>query len=402
MSTEQESVLVVAVNDFRLGFNLEEGLNRFTPTKSKRTPVDLLTRYYQFHPRNEMEVNENYRQLIPYVVFVCGNKVFVYRRMKSPIAVGEPRLEGKLSIGIGGHINGNDHGGQGESVYDNGLYREIAEECVIGCKVLNHRMVGFINDTSNAVGRVHLGVLHIVELESESLVVVSDAMKSCGFMTLPELGDLAHSELVSGKPGIEIWSKIVLEGIFDVVCSLVFVKINLSGVGIQQPTDRFEIGITDSASEIGLRAMAADFDAVVKLVTDEMADTTRDDQQVLEDELCAMADKFPLESDDLESIKGEVIPQPAPMDWRTVQIVCGPGYECGVHSNSDNVLVLGIRKVGEPWVDGNSPALGSLLTVEEPAISYITTLNTEHSDVGLFRRHLPEVQVSKSDLGLTE
>src|SRR6185436_4643473 len=57
--------------------------------------------------RTDAEQDKRYKQLIPYVLVICNNKVLRYRRGKGGQ---ETRLHGLYSVGIGGHISDQDHG----------------------------------------------------------------------------------------------------------------------------------------------------------------------------------------------------------------------------------------------------------------------------------------------------
>src|SRR5690606_12538843 len=89
--------------------------------------------------------------------------VFQYTRGKGQ---GENRLHSKRSIGIGGHISSIDAEGAGAaSPYAEGMRRELEDEVHIDTPY-TERCVGLINDDETEVGRVHLGVVHIFDVES--------------------------------------------------------------------------------------------------------------------------------------------------------------------------------------------------------------------------------------------
>ena len=81
---------------------------------------------------------------------------------------GEARLHDKGSIGIGGHINPVDRqsGHDDVSTYLAGVEREIREELVIDGNC-TQRVLGVINDDTNDVGAVHLGIVHLFELDTD-------------------------------------------------------------------------------------------------------------------------------------------------------------------------------------------------------------------------------------------
>lgn len=129
-----------------------------------------------FKPRPEMEVNVCYKQLIPYCVLICGKWVFNYSRAKTQ---GEARLHGKRSIGVGGHISSTD-GSQSGTSYEEGMKRELMEEIKLDSQQYRKRCIGILNDDSNDVGKVHLGIVHIISLnEMDILKPESSMMDPC-------------------------------------------------------------------------------------------------------------------------------------------------------------------------------------------------------------------------------
>ena len=99
--------------------------------------------------------------MIPYIVLKCVDQVFHYRR---GAAGTEKRLAALRSVGIGGHISEADAAG-GIDPYQTGMLRELTEEVELGC-AYRERCVGFINDDSTPVGSVHLGIVHVFELDT--------------------------------------------------------------------------------------------------------------------------------------------------------------------------------------------------------------------------------------------
>ena len=118
------------------------------------------------------EEDPGHKQLIPYVVVRDGDRVFLMERTD---AGGDRRLHGKASIGVGGHLNPVD---DGEDALMAGLRREWAEELVAGWTPEFH-LVGMLNDDSNPVGAVHLGVVFAVEADGRA-VEVREAEKLTG------------------------------------------------------------------------------------------------------------------------------------------------------------------------------------------------------------------------------
>jgi predicted NUDIX family phosphoesterase len=110
----------------------------------------------RFLDRSIAEESPEWKQLIPYVVVRSGDEVFLMERTD---AGGDPRLHRKASIGVGGHLNPVD---EGEDALMAGLAREWSEELVAGWEP-DFRLVGLLNDDSNPVGSVHLGVVFEVQ-----------------------------------------------------------------------------------------------------------------------------------------------------------------------------------------------------------------------------------------------
>ena len=111
----------------------------------------------QFKPRGDVEEDPDFQQIIPYVVFRHGDRYLLTRRLKQST---EKRLRHLYSLGVGGHINRDDvdEGNRAADPLIQGLRREFEEE-VIYEGAWSHRLIGLINDDSNDVSRVHLGVV---------------------------------------------------------------------------------------------------------------------------------------------------------------------------------------------------------------------------------------------------
>jgi predicted NUDIX family phosphoesterase len=154
-----------------------------------------------FLPRSRAEEDPAYKQIIPYAVFTFGEKILHYvRGAKS----GEKRLVAKGSIGIGGHINDCDESlfSFDLDAYRVAVHREIEEELKLE-GAYEDRVAALINDDSTEVGRVHLGVVHLVAL--------NDAGVRAGEKAIAELRFLTVGELKQRRDKLESWSQIVLD-----------------------------------------------------------------------------------------------------------------------------------------------------------------------------------------------
>ena len=187
-----EKVLVVKTDKLAKFISGRTGLL----TEDREAMLDIIINEHEFIDRPAAEEDPSYKQIIPYVVLTRKGLVFATRRLNKG---GESRLHGKVSIGIGGHINPVDETDR-RSVLMKGLERELEEEVYIQRRgELVPR--GFINDDGNGVGAVHLGLCFSMEVEGE--VSVKETEKLSGaWMSL--------QELKSEYDNMETWSQIAL------------------------------------------------------------------------------------------------------------------------------------------------------------------------------------------------
>lgn len=170
-----------------------------SPEVGKYLPVLTSTAKTLYINRSEAEQDKRYKQLIPYVLIVCQDKILRYRRGKGG---GESRLHGLYSVGIGGHISEEDHGlFTSDRGYKEGMRRELLEEVDIGN--VEDTTVGVINDDSTEVGQVHFGVVHVVRVPDESV-----AGRRSGIVN-PEF--IPITEAVKDTAAYESWSRFCLE-----------------------------------------------------------------------------------------------------------------------------------------------------------------------------------------------
>ena len=159
---------------------------------------------HTFIKRKDAETNPEYKQLIPYALLHCEDKCFVYRRCK---ILAEKRLLGNYSLGVGGHISVTDPGLFGTS-YDDGLEREINEEVSIESPY-SKRIVALLNDDSNEVGRVHFGIIHVLELEQPLVKPKEKSINETKFMGIDDLR--------KDQEKFENWSQICIQHIQQVL-----------------------------------------------------------------------------------------------------------------------------------------------------------------------------------------
>ena len=121
---------------------------------------------YRFRPRTEVEEDPSEPQIIPYVVFRHQDRYFLTHRLRRS---SERRLRHLYSLGVGGHINPEDVVGAADPI-DGGLRREWEEE-VVYTGGFAYRLIGAINDQTTPVGRVHVGLIFLVEGDSPEISI---------------------------------------------------------------------------------------------------------------------------------------------------------------------------------------------------------------------------------------
>ena len=193
---KEEHVLVVPTELFHdLGYfqGFSDAMDRY-----RETLFD--PRVTSYRPRGTVEQDPSFKQLIPYVIFRAGGKrdpqIFQYRRGTGQ---GESRLHALRSVGVGGHISSED--AHTDQPYDVGMERELAEEVRIET-TWQGRCVGLINDDSNAVGQVHLGIVHLLDVDEPHVWPREADLLDAGFQPL--------AKLLTEVDQFETWSQICL------------------------------------------------------------------------------------------------------------------------------------------------------------------------------------------------
>jgi predicted NUDIX family phosphoesterase len=122
--------------------------------------------HYRFRPRREVEEVATEPQIIPYVVFRHEDRYFLTHRLRRS---SERRLRHLYSLGVGGHINPEDVDGAADPI-DAGLRREWEEEVVYAGN-FQYRLIGAINDQTTPVGRVHVGLIFLVDGDRPDIAI---------------------------------------------------------------------------------------------------------------------------------------------------------------------------------------------------------------------------------------
>lgn len=147
----------------------------------------------RFMPRPAAEADPTHKQIIPYLVLRDGADYFLMRRTA---AGGDARLHDRRTIGVGGHLN------PGDGDVDGGLRREWREE--LDADFLpDFRPIGLINDDTNEVGAVHLGIVFVADASGRP-VAVREVEKLSGAFVSPD-------EVAAVVEALESWSRLVFD-----------------------------------------------------------------------------------------------------------------------------------------------------------------------------------------------
>jgi len=173
--------------------------------------IPLIVNNAFFEKRYNAEYNQGLRQPIPYIILRCKDKFETYFFAMTRLdGSGETRLNGKVTLGAGGHINPID--AMEGRCYDidisipNAITRELWEELGIPTtqKTLP-KFIGLINDNSNPVSQDHLGLVYIVDVDDTDIKVKETDNLEGKFYTI--------GELIEFESRMESWSQLALQAI---------------------------------------------------------------------------------------------------------------------------------------------------------------------------------------------
>jgi predicted NUDIX family phosphoesterase len=209
MSKMDEQIVVIECSKLFDGVYKDELRFQGTETDGEMIKrfMNRISNNYTIMRRGDAEENTLFKQLIPYAVLKRGNEVFVYERLSGG---GETRLHNQLSIGIGGHANEFD----GDNIYDlinENLQRELDEELDIEYSIQYKnpiKVIGLVNDDQQDVGKVHIGVLVLINLPESTIVSVREVEQLKGQWVAIE--ELSNPDLFDR---LESWSQYALDAL---------------------------------------------------------------------------------------------------------------------------------------------------------------------------------------------
>ena len=200
MSKFDEQIIVVSRE---LLFNNEKNaFNRFL-SKNDGQGEEIFNTFknYEVKRRGDMEEDPSYKQLISYCLLENENdEILVYQRLSGG---GEERLHGQSSVGVGGHMNNVVGADSINEVLRVNAQRELNEEVGLSeDRSQNIEYIGFINDDTNAVGKVHIGVVFKIKVKSSDVEVRETDTLKINWVSQDEINDLNH---------FESWSALILK-----------------------------------------------------------------------------------------------------------------------------------------------------------------------------------------------
>ncbi len=175
----------------------------FSADVKRYLPAILEAKNNHFMPRAKAESDPSFKQVIPYVVITDGKNILHYVRGKK---AGEQRLVAKGSVGIGGHINDEDHTlfAFGMQAFQDAVKREVCEELSVAGE-FNAVPVGLINDDSTEVGSVHFGVIHVLRCQPGQVQKKEQVITQVEFLPI--------EELKAKRDQMETWSQLCLDNL---------------------------------------------------------------------------------------------------------------------------------------------------------------------------------------------
>lgn len=155
---------------------------------------DLILTKKESMLRGLAENDVKYKQIIPYVIFKHNETYFLMQRSATS---SESRLAAKYTLGIGGHLRKKDMVSNNITEWGQ---REFHEEINYSGK-LSYQILGILNDDSNDVGKVHMGIVICATGDSDAISIKSELA----------LGTLVNLETCAAHfDKLETWSQHVI------------------------------------------------------------------------------------------------------------------------------------------------------------------------------------------------
>lgn len=202
MNKEKYNELIMSVERKDL---FKDGSFQGFKRREKADFQEIILDNYKYVKRGEAEKDESLKQPIGYSVLVDEDgRIFAYQRALKDDQYTEKRLQGKWSWGVGGHVDKVDD--ESKNPIKESVRRELDEEIFLDGEIESAEVLGYINDDSDSVGRVHFGVLYMIKVKG-SVEAGDGEITNEGFRTIDELKEIIGDENFT----VEEWSKIALK-----------------------------------------------------------------------------------------------------------------------------------------------------------------------------------------------
>lgn len=203
--SDKERVLAASAKDVNALFSIDSQSSNSVLARGKLSDWAGEVEWATLE-RPDCEKDEDWRQVIPYIMVVSMGKVLTYRRSK---LAGEQRLAGKRSLGFGGHITaGKDYldshllnAAAAINGCQNGFIRELEEELDLGTHNVYSAEIGTIVSNVDATARAHVGLFQAVKVSSAK--IIDPAYMEPKWMTVDELNESIEE--------FEPWSQIAIK-----------------------------------------------------------------------------------------------------------------------------------------------------------------------------------------------
>ncbi len=214
----------------KAGYLPKIGLKNFENYANYKKFCRFIAYNHEFQARKtgdetDVENRPELQQVVPYSILkLSDGKIFFYTRGSDGTLI-EERLAGKVSAGIGGHINQVDE--DSSNLIEQAAIREFTEEIIItennGNRIMDldkisqlfqFKPIGLLKD-SDAVGQVHLGLIYWIQMSKEALDSVSislDPKENQAFEWLDH-NDF-WQRLKEGSINPEGWTRILMESLY--------------------------------------------------------------------------------------------------------------------------------------------------------------------------------------------
>lgn len=160
-----DEMIIGIPREAALPYGAWRGFKRFASVEDGLVEIARLDLVGSARPRRELELDPEWKQPIPYAIALYtaeGERQLFW--MDRLAGGSDRRLHGRASFGVGGHVGADDDGILAA------LEREWSEE-VETAALPRFTPLGLLNDDSDEVGRVHLGIVFLAELSSPEIAV---------------------------------------------------------------------------------------------------------------------------------------------------------------------------------------------------------------------------------------